>query len=100
MRWVKHFQSQYPLPSIAKLPAEMRWDETRPIAKALDFPQTQILGVYEDEGYLLHEQKDTVKHYRPISACCPCARTPASPGPSRVAARAADQYGAKQLRAR
>lgn len=58
MRWVKHFQSQYPLPSIAKLPAEMRWDETRPIAKALDFPtQTQILGVYEDEGYLLHEQK-------------------------------------------
>jgi tetratricopeptide (TPR) repeat protein len=34
----------------------MRWDESVKPARALDFPsQMQILGVYEDEGYLLHE---------------------------------------------
>lgn len=58
MRVVKQFQQEYPLPRIAQLPAQMRWSNDKPIAKALDFPtQTQILGVYEDEGYLLHEQK-------------------------------------------
>lgn len=55
---VKQFQREYPLRSIAALPTQMRWSDDKPIAKALDFPtQTQILGVYEDEGYLLHEQK-------------------------------------------
>ena len=58
MRIVQQFQREYPLPRIAQLPAQMRWSDDKPIAKALDFPtQTQILGVYEDEGYLLHEQK-------------------------------------------
>ena len=58
MLMVKQFQQQYPLSRIAQLPAQMRWSDDKPIAKAMDFPtQTQILGVYEDEGYLLHEQK-------------------------------------------
>ena len=58
MRVVKQFQREYPLHRIAALPTQMRWSNDKPIAKALDFPtQTQILGVYEDEGYLLHEQK-------------------------------------------
>ena len=55
---VKQFQQEYPLSRIAQLPAQMRWSDDKPVAKAMDFPtQTQILGVYEDEGYLLHEQK-------------------------------------------
>ena len=56
LKQVKAFQAQYPLPQIAGLPAEMRWDESVKPARALDFPsQMQILGAYEDEGYLLHE---------------------------------------------
>ena len=56
LRQVKAFQALYPLPRIAGLPTEMRWDESVKPARALDFPsQMQILGVYEDEGYLLHE---------------------------------------------
>ena len=57
LKQVKAFQTQYPLEEIAKLPAEMRWDESVKPAQALDFPsQIQILGIYEDEGYVLHEQ--------------------------------------------
>lgn len=56
LRQVKAFQALYPLPQIARLPAEMRWDSSVKPARARDFPsQMQILGVYEDEGYLLHE---------------------------------------------
>jgi tetratricopeptide (TPR) repeat protein len=54
---VRSFQAQYPLQQIARLPAEMRWDESHSVPQARDFPsQLQILGVYEDEGYVLHEQ--------------------------------------------
>ncbi|AIJ47758.1 hypothetical protein O987_18220 [Comamonas testosteroni TK102] len=56
LKQVKALQAQYPLQQIAGLPAEMRWDESAKPARALDFPsQMQILGIYEDEGYLLHE---------------------------------------------
>lgn len=54
---VRAFQAQYPLAQMAHLPAAMRWDESVEPAQALDFPsQIQLLGIYEDEGYLLHEQ--------------------------------------------
>ena len=57
LKQVRSFQSQYPLLQIERLPAEMRWDDRHPIPQARDFPsQLQILGVYEDEGYVLHEQ--------------------------------------------
>ena len=57
LRLVRSFQAQYPLRRIADLPPEMRWDRSRPEPRARDFPsQLQILGVYEDEGYVLHEQ--------------------------------------------
>ena len=57
LKLVRSFQSQYPLPQIERLPVEMRWDDSHPIPQARDFPsQLQILGVYEDEGYVLHEQ--------------------------------------------
>ena len=57
LKLVRSFQSQYPLPQIERLPTEMRWDDSHPIPQARDFPsQLQILGVYEDEGYVLHEQ--------------------------------------------
>ena len=54
---VHGFQKQYPLASIASLPVEMQRDnrQTPPLTK--NFPsQMQMLGVYEDEGYILHEQ--------------------------------------------
>ena len=48
---------QYPLAQIAKLPTQMRWDNSSPIPQPADYPtQLQILGVYEDLGYVLHEQ--------------------------------------------
>jgi tetratricopeptide (TPR) repeat protein len=57
LQLVRSFQARYPLQSIASLPAEMRWDPDHPVPQARDFPsQLQILGVYEDEGYVLHEQ--------------------------------------------
>ncbi|MGE8492231.1 MAG: hypothetical protein ACN6OT_03730 [Comamonas sp.] len=49
--------TRYPLQEIARLPAQMRWDNSTPIPQAADYPtQLQILGVYEDLGYVLHEQ--------------------------------------------
>ena len=48
---------QYPLAQIAKLPTQMRWDNSGPTPQPADYPtQLQILGVYEDLGYVLHEQ--------------------------------------------
>lgn len=56
LKQVKALQAQYPLQQIAVLPAEMRWDESVKPSRPLNFPsQMQILGIYEDEGYLLHE---------------------------------------------
>ena len=57
LKQIRSFQAQYPLQQIARLPGKMRWDDSHSIPQARDFPsQLQILGVYEDEGYVLHEQ--------------------------------------------
>lgn len=57
LQLVRSFQTQYPLQRIASLPPEMDWDHSLPIPQGRNFPsQMQILGVYEDEGYVLHEQ--------------------------------------------
>ena len=57
LKRIRSFQTQYPLQQIARLPAKMHWDNSHPIPQARDFPsQLQIFGVYEDEGYVLHEQ--------------------------------------------
>ncbi|WP_370682299.1 hypothetical protein [Comamonas sp. GB3 AK4-5] len=57
LQLVHAFQAEYPLPRIARLPAAMRWDPRSTPAQALDYPsQLQLLGIYEDEGYVLHEQ--------------------------------------------
>jgi len=57
LKLIHSFQAQYPLQRIASLPPQMRWDKSHSVEQARDFPsQLQILGVYEDEGYVLHEQ--------------------------------------------
>ncbi|MDR2327587.1 MAG: tetratricopeptide repeat protein [Acidovorax sp.] len=57
LQLVHGFQAEYPLPRIASLPAEMHWAPHSTPAQALDFPsQLQLLGIYEDQGYVLHEQ--------------------------------------------
>lgn len=75
VRMVKQFQQEYPLSRIAQLPAQMRWSDDKPVAQAMDFPtQTQILGVYEDEGYLLHEQKKYREALQANQRLLPAAR--------------------------
>lgn len=57
LKLVHSIQARYPLQRIASLPPEMRWDSSGAEPRARDFPsQLQILGVYEDEAYVLHEQ--------------------------------------------
>lgn len=59
LKLIRSFQAQYPLDRIADLPAQIRQDgePRRDGTRVFDFPtQLQILGVYEDEGYVLHEQ--------------------------------------------
>nr|WP_261794571.1 hypothetical protein [Comamonas testosteroni] len=58
LKQVRAFQTQYPLQSLNKLPAQMRWEQSGDTPKPRDFPsQMQLLAVYEDEGYVLHEQR-------------------------------------------
>lgn len=57
LKLVHSIQARYPLQRIASLPPEMRWDSSGAEPRARDFPsQLQILGIYEDEAYVLHEQ--------------------------------------------
>ena len=54
---IQAFQKQYPLWQVANLPLEMRWEKRGNDTQAYDYPtQLQMLGVYEDAGYVLHEQ--------------------------------------------
>lgn len=57
LKQVQTLAVRYPLQQIAKLPTQMRWDNSTPIPQAADYPtQLQVLGIYEDLGYVLHEQ--------------------------------------------
>lgn len=54
---IQAFQKQYPLWQVGNLPLEMRWEKRGNETQARDYPtQLQMLGVYEDAGYVLHEQ--------------------------------------------
>ena len=58
LKRVRAFQAQYPLQSLNQLPAQMRWEQSGGVPRPRDFPsQIQLLAVYEDEGYVLHEQR-------------------------------------------
>lgn len=78
LKLIHGFQTQYPLDRIADLPAQIRQDgqPRRDGAGVFDFPtQLQILAVYEDEGYVLHEQGKYRQAKQANMRMLPVART-------------------------